>query len=135
VFIENRYINIYRLSLSLSTENRYMGVGVLAGTMMAISLHLRQVAAPKQEDAPDSQSTSPTSKDAPERCPSLQPLSTMSTSRCAIGVCVWEDSLVVCGELSLMMVVVMVVVVMLMIVMMMMMMMMMMIVNDVEDDC
>jgi hypothetical protein len=102
-------IEVFINSLSLFTENRYMGVGVLAGTMMAISLHLRQVATPKPEDAPDSQSTSPTSKDAPERCPSLQPLSTMSTSRCAIGVCVWEDSLVVCGELMMLIMVVVVV--------------------------
>ncbi|XP_076454489.1 uncharacterized protein LOC143289409 [Babylonia areolata] len=75
--------------------NSYMALAVLSGKMMAVSIHLRQVASP---GSPPSQGElSPAASSTGERCATLQPLAAMSSSRCAFGVCVWNDSFVVCG--------------------------------------
>ena len=72
-----------------------MGLAVLSGRMMAISLHLRQVASPCHSVSKGV--VSPAASEAGERCATLQPLEAMSSSRCAFGVCVWNDRFVVCG--------------------------------------
>ena len=74
-----------------------MGLAVLSGQMMAISLHLHQVASPPA--VPVTQGVVTPLAEAEELCPTLQPLETMCVSRCAFGVCVWKDSFVVCGKL------------------------------------
>ncbi|KAL8612626.1 hypothetical protein ACOMHN_044567 [Nucella lapillus] len=74
--------------------NSYMGLAVLSGKMMAVSIHLRQVTSPS---SPVSQGALLPAVDAGERCATLLPLGAMSSSRCAFGVCVWSGSFVVCG--------------------------------------
>ena len=71
-----------------------MGLAVLSGKMTAISLHLRQVASPGH---PISKGAVSPVVEAGERCATLQPLEAMAVPRCAFGVCVWNDSFVVCG--------------------------------------
>ena len=71
-----------------------MGLAVLSGKMTAISLHLRQVASPGH---PISKGAVSPVIEAGERCATLQPLEAMAVPRCAFGVCVWNDSFVVCG--------------------------------------
>ena len=72
-----------------------MGLAVISGTLVAMSLHLRQVALSADTSLINGD-LMPTAEPR-ERSMTMQLLQTMGSSRCAFGACIWDDCIIVCG--------------------------------------
>ncbi|KAK7455914.1 hypothetical protein BaRGS_00039448 [Batillaria attramentaria] len=83
------------IAILKQSKMSYAGLAVLAGKTMAITVHLRHAATP--DPVATGNGCVPMSPEAGDRCASLVPLESMSSCRCAFGVCVVNDTIIVCG--------------------------------------
>nr|KAG5686106.1 hypothetical protein BaRGS_013097 [Batillaria attramentaria] len=84
------------IAILKQSKMSYAGLAVLAGKTMAITVHLRHAATP--DPVATGNGCVPMSPEAGDRCASLVPLESMSSCRCAFGVCVVNDTIIVCAE-------------------------------------